>query len=580
MKALLIERYNFTYDSKMINESIKRNNGLLIVEGLVQRAEARNQNGRIYPINILKREVEKYIKGPIAENRALGELDHPECFIDGYSILTREHGWVEFKNLKGNEHVATINPVTQELEYQQIVKVINEFYEGDVVDIESKTFQATVTPTHRFIVTNQYDIKNNKPLKFKTALELCTGDLIPKKSQYNIEKKETVIIENCKGKLEISSNIFAPFMGWWLAEGWLQKHENTRGNISRGICLSQSKKENWGELDNIFENLSQVLKKKWSTHKRKNNEREYYILENTLYEYLTQFGKCDEKYVPKEIKELNKENIQLFLDAYLKGDGSQQKNQEVYYTTSKQMSLDISELINLTGYMSSCSEKELCFEQYLVEGKWVKDFDWYTKKSKYQGKTVDDRKKHYTGKTLYSIRRKYSDHYHMSDCVIATKQYSGNVHCVSVPNETILVMAPNGSTFWSGNSSIINLKNVSHNIKKLWWDGNDLMGRIEILPTPSGNILKTLFENNITVGISSRGMGSVQSLGEGAVEVQDDFEIAGWDFVSTPSTQGAFMRPINESTLYPHSIIANRYSKVNSVITDIICTRSNVCDLK
>jgi len=437
-----------------------------------------------------------------------------------------------------------------------------------------------VTPTHRFIVTNQYDIKNNKPLKFKTALELCTGDLIPKKSQYNIEKKETVIIENCKGKLEISSNIFAPFMGWWLAEGWLQKHENTRGNISRGICLSQSKKENWGELDNIFENLSQVLKKKWSTHKRKNNEREYYILENTLYEYLTQFGKCDEKYVPKEIKELNKENIQLFLDAYLKGDGSQQKNQEVYYTTSKQMSLDISELINLTGYMSSCSEKELCFEQYLVEGKWVKDFDWYTKKSKYQGKTVDDRKKHYTGKTLYSIRRKYSDHYHMSDCVIATKQYSGNVHCVSVPNETILVMAPNGSTFWSGNSSIINLKNVSHNIKKLWWDGNDLMGRIEILPTPSGNILKTLFENNITVGISSRGMGSVQSLGEGAVEVQDDFEIAGWDFVSTPSTQGAFMRPINESTLYPHSIIANRYSKVNSVITDIICTRSNVCDLK
>jgi len=96
---------------------------------------------------------------------------------------------------------------------------------------------------------------------------------------------------------------------------------------------------------------------------------------------------------------------------------------------------NISELINLTGYMSSCSEKELCFEQYLVEGKWVKDFDWYTKKSKYQGKTVDDRKKHYTGKTLYSIRRKYSDHYHMSDCVIATKQYSGNVHCVSVPND-------------------------------------------------------------------------------------------------------------------------------------------------
>lgn len=59
MKSLLIERCNFSYDSKLVNESIKRNNGLLIVEGVVQRAEARNQNGRIYPINILKREVEK-----------------------------------------------------------------------------------------------------------------------------------------------------------------------------------------------------------------------------------------------------------------------------------------------------------------------------------------------------------------------------------------------------------------------------------------------------------------------------------------------------------------------------------------
>ena len=96
-------------------------------------------------------------------------------------------------------------------------------------------------------------------------------------------------------------------------------------------------------------------------------------------------------------------------------------------------------------------------------------------------------------------------------------------------------------------SSIINLKNVCHNITKLWWDGDDLMGRIEVLPTPSGNILKQLFINNITVGISSRGMGSVKPLGEGTVEVQDDFELLCWDFVSTPSTQGAFMESLNES---------------------------------
>lgn len=130
-------------------------------------------------------------------------------------------------------------------------------------------------------------------------------------------------------------------------------------------------------------------------------------------------------------------------------------------------------------------------------------------------------------------------------------------------------------------STVINLKNVSHNIKKLWWEGDDLMGRIEILPTPSGNILRELFVNNITVGISSRGMGSVQPLGEGTVEVQDDFELLAWDFVSTPSTQGAFMRPVGLSESYnPNTTDISKYSKVNSIISDIICTQSGVCCIR
>lgn len=130
-------------------------------------------------------------------------------------------------------------------------------------------------------------------------------------------------------------------------------------------------------------------------------------------------------------------------------------------------------------------------------------------------------------------------------------------------------------------STVINLKNVSHNIKKLWWEGDDLMGKIEILPTPSGNILRELFANNITVGISSRGMGSVQPLGEGTVEVQDDFELLAWDFVSTPSTQGAFMRPVGLSESYnPNTTDISKYAKVNSIISDIICTQSGVCCIR
>lgn len=563
MKELLIETSLFTPQKQYIIESLE--NGMF-VEGLIQKAEAKNGNGRVYPYETLKREADKYMNGPIKERRALGELDHPECFIHGYSILTKEKGWILFENLDGTEHVATINPSTQNLEYQKIERVINQYYEGPIVNIESTTFQANVTPNHRFLITNQYDLKNNKSFKFKNAEDICKGDLITKKSIYNEGNYNNVIIENEKGKIELPASLFASFMGWWLSEGWLQYNKGNRGNISRGICVSQSKKENINELDIIFEELSKILNKKWSKHIRKRDEIEYYILDNVLYEYLSQFGLCDQKYIPKEIKSLDKNNIQIFLDAYLKGDGHKQKNQEVYYTTSKQMALDLSELINLTGFMSSESQKELAFEKYLIEGKWVKDFDWYT------NRLIENKKKHYTGRILYSIRRKYSDFYHISDCNINTNQYEGNIYCVSVPNETILVMSPNGSTFWSGNSPIINLKNVSHNIVSLYWKGTELHGKIQILSTPSGNILRELFNQKIAVGISSRGMGSVKQIGE-SIEVQDDFELLCWDFVSTPSTYGAYMEVVNESKNYNNK----NYNKLNNIITDIICNRTGFC---
>jgi hypothetical protein len=119
-------------------------------------------------------------------------------------------------------------------------------------------------------------------------------------------------------------------------------------------------------------------------------------------------------------------------------------------------------------------------------------------------------------------------------------------------------------------STIINLKNVSHNIKDVWWDGDDVVGKIEILPTPSGNILTELFKNGITVGVSSRGMGSLKPTTEGVQEVQDDFELLCWDFVSTPSTPGAYVHTIKEG-LNPSNLPVSEYQKINEIITEILC---------
>ena len=119
-------------------------------------------------------------------------------------------------------------------------------------------------------------------------------------------------------------------------------------------------------------------------------------------------------------------------------------------------------------------------------------------------------------------------------------------------------------------SSIVNLNNVSHNITEMHWDGNDLVGTVEVLSTPSGNILKELFKCGIKLGISSRGLGSVKQLGESEVQVQDDFELIAFDFVSNPSTHGAFLKPMNESVNRGASTSSTKYAKVNRLITDIL----------
>lgn len=118
-------------------------------------------------------------------------------------------------------------------------------------------------------------------------------------------------------------------------------------------------------------------------------------------------------------------------------------------------------------------------------------------------------------------------------------------------------------------SPIVSLKNASHVVKALWWDGDELKGKLELLNTPSGNIVKEIIKAGHTIGISSRGTGSVQSTNEGTLEVQPDFDLVAWDFVSNPSTERAFMT-VTGASLNEHKFAADRYFKLNSIINDIL----------
>lgn len=118
-------------------------------------------------------------------------------------------------------------------------------------------------------------------------------------------------------------------------------------------------------------------------------------------------------------------------------------------------------------------------------------------------------------------------------------------------------------------SVIVSLKNASHIVRELWWEDQDLIGKVELLNTPSGNIVKEILKAGHTIGISSRGTGSVQQTNEGTLMVQDDFELVCWDFVSNPSTTGAFMKPIS---LNEGKSVVGKYDKLNYIINNILRT--------
>jgi len=115
--------------------------------------------------------------------------------------------------------------------------------------------------------------------------------------------------------------------------------------------------------------------------------------------------------------------------------------------------------------------------------------------------------------------------------------------------------------------SVINLRNASHLVTKLWWDGDNVMGKVQVLNTPSGNILKGLIESGVKLGISSRGLGSTEDR-NGKTYVNDDFQLICFDFVSEPSTPGAYM--LSEGMEKQLNNIFTKADRINRALNDIL----------
>ena len=114
--------------------------------------------------------------------------------------------------------------------------------------------------------------------------------------------------------------------------------------------------------------------------------------------------------------------------------------------------------------------------------------------------------------------------------------------------------------------SVINLRNASHMVTEVWWDGPSVMGKVQVLNTPSGKILQELVGDGVKLGISSRGLGSVTE-SQGKTMVEDDFQLICFDFVSEPSTPNAFMiKEAKENKVYTKADRINR--ALNSILEE------------
>ncbi|HCX13905.1 MAG TPA: primosomal protein [Rhodospirillaceae bacterium] len=115
--------------------------------------------------------------------------------------------------------------------------------------------------------------------------------------------------------------------------------------------------------------------------------------------------------------------------------------------------------------------------------------------------------------------------------------------------------------------SVINLKNASHVITEVWWEGQNVMGKAKVLDTPSGKVLQELVKAGVSLGISSRGMGSV-SESQGGTIVEDDFQLICFDFVSEPSTPGAYMMKEAKDLSAPN--IITKADRINRLLNEVL----------
>ncbi len=365
------------------------------------------------------------------------------CYDEETRVLTR-NGFKYFKDLEYSDEVATLNKQTEELEYHKPEKIVKFRRKGPMMSLTGQQFDVCVTPDHKMVtkehVKGSYKVDPNEDWSLIPLNEMIVknkkGDKIIS-SKYRAKKnckwlagndEDFFVIPGVdgsnypvrKGKpTKIKMDTFLKFMGWYLSEGSLEISKNYYR-----IAITQMKDEK--NIEEIFKCVRDM------GFTPIDHGKDILFNSRELCLYLSKFGKCNDKYIPKWAKNLSSRQIKILLTSLFKGDGSCHKNGTwcKYVTTSKKLAEDTQECllkIGLSGAVSICDP---------------------TKKTpgEIDGRTIQGKLLQYT----VSVNRE-SNEPSMHYAELKEIPYDGYVHCVTVKNHTMLVER-NGKVLFSGNT--------------------------------------------------------------------------------------------------------------------------------
>jgi len=528
-----------------------KNNKAVYLTGIMQRADAKNGNGRVYPYETLKREMDVYQK-MINEHRALGEC------VDGETECLTKDGWKSIVDVKENEEIYTFNVDTEEMQLQPVLIKTERLHQGKMIHIHNKNkIDMLLTPEHKMILWDRYDksfeiTAGEFAENFETDSGLQHSYFRRGGMKWNGKQADTVTI----GSHTYDADLWAAFLGIYLAEGFTSYDKKNWAEGWR-VFVVQTKEDTKNEIRKLFNALF-ASERIYETTNKISNKTSFSVVNKDVFDYVRPLGKSWEKYIPEEVKEWDVRRLEILLEWMLKGDGRNRHNKKgelmrELHTTSYRLANDVSEIFLKLGSGSVMSERTQ--KDRMIEGRLIE--------------TKNCRKLYISSESVTNRSYFYKKFLNINEV-----EYDDNVYCVTVENKT-WIARKNGRIFITHNcdhptSELVELKNASHMITRTWWNGKDVMGTLKVLSTPSGKILEALVRDGVQVGISSRGLGTLTETSEGLM-VEDDFELVCFDIVSEPSTTGAFMKPtmLHESKVR-FSDVYTKADRINRMMIKIL----------